>query len=377
MSDRVDNLALRQPRPVADQASGVLGQQGQVGSWRGEEVRAAPPGVADLLANAKEELTFAHSERVERKSMRERKITAPGKAMHERAEQCGEIEAWLERLPDLDSQQVAEFLEEARGGGQEPEKLLGRARERFGDSSHAFAALDIIEQALRGEDASVAATAAAARQALLDAAGPAVRAGINVSAAAFEMARQDRAAAAELRQLYREVVLGNPAPAAIYRAVLQRFGTDDFAERLRFLTRALGDDFAAAGPSIEPARLRETLDGLSGLRVLDTAHERCSLLAQRVGKLCGVTPPVTAVMQNLLPLTEQTTHGPGKVSPIPGQLGIPDARLDARILLMKEARDVMALLPVGIYRDPDNRFAVLRSLQEAMDSLIEREEAQP
>jgi len=329
-----------------------------------------------MLADAKEEMTFAHSERMEHKSMRDRKVTAPNEAMIERIAKIQEIEDWLERLPDLDPEQAQAFLDEARRGGQDSGALLGRARERFGDPSHAFAALDIVEQVLRRENPDVASAAGAAREALLEAEGPAIRAGINVSAAAFEAAGQDRTAVAELRELYREVVLGNPVPAAIYRGILQHFGTEDFPDRLRFLTRALGDDLAAAGPSVEPAKLRETLEGLSGLRVLDTAHERCGLLARRVGKLCGITPPVTEVMRVLLPLTEQTSHGPGTVGSIPSQLGIPEGRLDARILMMGEARAVMALLPVGIYRDQDNRFAVLRSLQDAMDTLIEREEAQ-
>jgi type III secretion protein W len=376
MSDnKVGNLAFRQPQPLPDQGS-IGGQSGQIGNWRGETLRVAEPDLARLLSEAKEELTFAHSERMEQKSMRERKVTAPNEAMIERIAQIREIQEWVDKLPDLDTAQLQEFLDEARRGGQDSESLLGRARERFGDPSHAFAALDIVEQMLRGENPEVANAAAAARDALLEAEGPSVRAGINITSVAFELAQHDREAAGELRSLYREVVLGNPTPAGIYRAILQRYGSEDFSDRLRFLSRAIGDDLAAAGPSIPPAQLREVLDGLSSLRVLDTAHDRCGLLSQRIGRLSGVTPPVTDVMRALLPLTEQTTYGPGTVSSIPSQLGIPESRLDARILLMGEARAVMALLPTGIYRDQDSRFAVLRSLQEAMDTLIEREEMQ-
>lgn len=340
-------------------------------------MRLAPPDAATLLANAKEELTFAMSEKLESRTLKERKVSAPGEAMVERIQKIQEIEEWLERLPDLDPGETAAFLEEARRGGRDAQALLGRARERFGDPSHAFAALDIGEQALRREGRTEEADAAArARETLLEAEGPAVRAGINISVAAFEAAKADRGAAAELRDLYRQVVLGNPAPAAMYRAILEKFGTEDFAGRLAFLTRAVGDDLRAAGPSIEPAQLRETIDGLSGLRVLDTAHDRCATLAKRLGRLCGVTPPVTEVMRALLPLSEQTTQGPGTVMPILRQVGLPDKRLDAQILMMREARGVMAALPTGIFRDQDTRFAVLRSMQEAMDSLIEREEAQ-
>ena len=375
MSDRIENSAFRQPRPGID-PGGPPVPPGQVGSWQGEALRAAEPDAARMLADAKEELTFAHSERMERKAMRERNVSVPGQAQVERIEQIRELQAWGERLPDLDQDAVADFLEKAGRDRADAQTLLRQARERFGDPSHAFAALKMLEQRLRAEGAPGSAIVAEARAALLEAEGPAVRAGLNVTAVAFAESGQDRGEAAALRDLYRQVVLGKPSPAAIYRAILEHYGADDLPDRLRFLTRALGDDLAAAGPSVEPAQLRETLEGLSGLRVLDTAHERCALLARRVGKLCGTTPPVTEVMRALLTLTEQTSHGPGTVSGIPARLGVPERRLDASILLMSEARAVITLLPVGIFRDQDTRFAVMRSLQEAMDGLIEREETQ-
>jgi len=375
MSDKIDSFAFRQTRQLPE--SNVMGgQAGAVGNWRGENLKVAQPDVAQLLFNAKEEMTFAHSERMEQKSMRERKVLAPNEAIVERITEIQEIQEWIDQLPDIDREKLKEFLTEERDGNGKSDDLLRRAQERFEDPSHAFAALDVVAKALKADNPGVAAAAAAAQAALLETDGPTVRAGINISGTAFAAAHQDKQAAHDLRELYREVVLGGQSPASIYRTIIQRLGVDDFAERLQFLSRAIGDDLAAAGPSIPPVQLREILAGLSGLRILDTAHDRCTLLAQRIGRLSGTTPGTMDVMRSLLPLTEQTTFGPGTVDGISGQLGIPDTRLDVRILLMNETRAVMALLPTGVYRDQDTRFAVLRGLQEAMDRLIEREEAQ-
>ncbi|MEJ0017904.1 MAG: type III secretion system gatekeeper subunit SctW [Acetobacteraceae bacterium] len=255
--------------------------------------------------------------------------------------------------------------------------ILRMVGERFGDPTHADVAMDGLEKALHlaGRD-ELADRVTGARARFQAEQGPAIRAGLNVTGAAFEIAAGDKAAAGELRDLYRATVFGKPGPAGLYRGMIGQFGVEGFTDRLRFLTHAAGDDLAAEGPSVDPARLQELIRDLSTLRVLDTVHERCTELANRLDRQNQVRLAPTDVLQALLPLTEETVNGPSKILAVPEKLDIPASRLDAQITLLREAREVMTIMPVAIYRDMDARAALLRGMQEAMDITIEREEEQ-
>jgi type III secretion protein W len=377
MSERIDRTAAP-VRTVTETPDGP--QEGAAGSWRGEAVRIAAPDIASLLDNAKEELSFAHSSRMERKSIQERRITRAERGQQaERQEQLEERQVHLDeytgRLPDFDQRRYASMLEDLRKSGEGMEGILRRARERFPDPSHAFAALDLAQNRFREEgDGERARLLAAARDRLAEENGEAIRAGLNVSVAAFEFAEGNREAAADLRERYRETVFSEPGPSGLYRGIIAKFGAEGFPSHIRFLSRAVGDDLGAAGPSVEPARLHELVRDLSALRVLDTVHERCAQLAERVARQAGAVVTVTEIMRQLLPLTEEVVAGPSKLIGLPAQVGIPEDRIEAQIAFLREAREIVAMLPPGLFRDVDARFAVLRAAQEALDVLIEREE---
>jgi type III secretion protein W len=369
MSERIDNTAAP-ARTVSQPTEGSTG--GAAGSWRGEAVRIAAPDLASVLDNAKEELSFAHSSRMERKSIQERRITRPERAQ---AERRVHLEEYSGRLPDFDLRRYASLLEDLRRSGEGTEGTLRRLRERFPDPSHAFAALDLAQNWFREEgDDERAGQLAAARDRLAEENGEAIRAGLNVSVAAFDFAGGNREAAAGLRELYRQTVFSEPGPSGLYRGIIAKYGAEDFASHIRFLSRAVGDDLGAAGPSVEPARLHELVRDLSALRVLDTVHERCAQLAERVARQAGAVVTVTEIMRRLLPLTEEAVAGPSKLIGVPAEVGIPDNRIEAQIAFLREAREIVATLPPGLFRDVDARFAVLRAAQEALDMLIEREE---
>ena len=374
MADRMDALsgtALRGPAGSSPEDAPTAR-----GTWQGEAVLVAPPSVESLLDDAKEELTFAIAEQMEIKDIEDRSVEESGSY----GERVNEIEGvWKlldEQLPDLDLDALRALLENFLEQETLSEDDISRmVQERFGDPSHTYAALDTLASELRGHGREeMADRTAAVRDRMLQDNGPAIRAGLNVSATAFEVAAGDRAAAAELRDLYRTTVLAAPGPAGVYRGMIQQFGVDGFSDHLRFLTRAVGDDLAAAGPSVEPARLQELLEDLSALRVLDTAHDRCAQLARRVNQQGPVTLTPTEVLQNLLPLTEEPINGPAKLLALADRLGIPADRYDTRVALLRESRDVLAALPVAVYRDGDARMTLLRAVQEAMDITIEQEE---
>ena len=371
MSDRIDAAAAATSRARIDPTPLGAGAIA-TGEWRGQAVQIEPKA-GSLLENAKEELTFAHSETIESKEISAREITEAG---HTRVEDIEDLDGYFDRLPHFNRAELQALLRDLRQSEPDEDAILAQVGARFDDPSHAYAALDLAEQALRRDNLTeLADRVGAARARLLAEQGPAIRAGLNVSIAADAAADGDRQGAAELRDYYRSTVFGAPSPAALYGEIVGKFGVEGFAQRVGFLTRALGDDLAAAGSSVEPARLRQILDGLSALRVLDTVHDRADQLAGRLQRVSQVTVTPTEVMRQLLPLTTEPVSGPSKINPIPGRLGVPATKLPAQIGLLRETRDIMAMLPPVLYRDMDARAAVLRGVQEAMDILIEREEA--
>ncbi|MCO5966165.1 TyeA family type III secretion system gatekeeper subunit [Sinorhizobium meliloti] len=192
---------------------------------------------------------------------------------------------------------------------------------------------------------------------------------------ASEEPADDRRLAAELRDFYRTTVSTDPGPLQLYRGILNKFEVEDFARYIAFLTRALGEDIASAGPSVEPARLREILGGLSALRVLDTVYEQCEKMVERMRRLNVLDITATGVMQQLLPLVDDTVRAPSKIILIPDRFGIPPLQLDLHIAVLRESRDVLAMIPVEVYRDLEARKTTLRAIEDAMAMRIEQEES--
>lgn len=371
MSDRIETGAAGTTRLPAQTTQAELPQA--TGSWAGETVQLVPDALS-LLEDAKEELTFAHSERVESKAIEERNVEEASTDIVERVQRIQEM---MDQLPDLDPREVEAFSAQVLATRANGMQVLNRLRERFPEPSHQHAALQAaLEDARQAGDGDMVKNLQAAAEVLEDEQGAAIRAGLNVTRAAMEAADGDRKAAAELRDSYRATVFGKPGAAAVYKGILDRFGTSGFAAQVKFLTRAAGDELAAAGPSVEAPRLRELLADLSALRTLDTVHERAGLLAQRVGKVAGRDISPVEVMRRVLPLTDEPVNGPAKLLAMPEQCGVPAQRLDAQILFMRETRELLAMMPAGVFRDMDARFSVLGGAQEAMDRLIEREEAE-
>jgi type III secretion protein W len=381
MSDRIDRIGGAGPRLGA--GSGGEDVSAATGNWRGETVRVeSGRDVRSLIDMAKEELGSPHSEAMQEKKIEERVVEEEEGRYGERVDEVGGVWKFLGQLPDMDLRALAgliedlEKLEKAEGVRTDtPDRILALVAQHFEDPAHVFAALEQAEQRFRtlghGEFADAIKQA---KDQYETEHGPEIRAGLNVTAAAFEAVDGDRLEAQRLRDLYRDTVFNTTGPAAVYKGVIDQFGTEEFPQRIKFLTRALGDDLSSAGPSVEPTRLHELIGQLSDLRVLDTVHERCGQMVDRLHRQNDVPLSVTGVMQELLPLTAEPVSGPTRLLALPGRLGIPESRVEAGIALLRETREVMALVPTGIYRDLDARASVLRGIQEAMDELIEREE---
>ncbi|ULJ74456.1 type III secretion system gatekeeper subunit SctW [Rhizobium gallicum] len=345
-----------------------------VGSWRGEAVRLETPTNATLLEQAKEELTFRFSEVMESTGHAEHKIEEERVALP--LSSIDELDSYFERLPFFNRAELHALLRDLRRGECAAEEILREAGRRFADPSFVYAALDLSARELRREGLhELAERTDTAKAQLMAEQGVAVRAGLNISIVASEEAAGDKKGAAELSDFYRATISNNPGPVRLYREILDRFGVEGFARHITFLTRGLGEDIGSAGPSIEPARLGEILGGLSALRVLDTVHECCVEMVERVGRQSKAVITATGIMQQLLPLVEDILPDPSKIIPIPERLGIPAVQLDLQISLLRESRKLLAMIPVGVYRDLEARRTALEAVQQAMDIRIGQEES--
>ncbi|NRP75102.1 hypothetical protein ILFOPFJJ_06025 [Ensifer psoraleae] len=373
MSDATEVLGMASLRLGSERSASELVPT-PVGSWRGEVVHLERPTHATLLEQAKEELTFRFSEVMESTGHAEHKAEEKRVALPLSA--VDEFDAYFERLPLFDRAELQALLRDIRSGACAVEDILREASRRFADPSFAYAALELTAKELRRQGLTELATwTDAAKAELMAKQGVAVRAGLNISMVAFEEAAGDKRRAAELSDSYRATISSNPGPVRLYRGILDRFGVEGFARHITFLTRALGEDIGSAGPSIEPARLREILRGLSALRVLNTVHECCGDMVERVARQSKIVMTATDVMQQLLPLVDDIVPHPSKIIPIPERLGIPAVELDLQISLLRESRKLLAMIPVGVYRDLEARRTMLEAVQQAMDIRIGQEES--
>ncbi|MES0139401.1 TyeA family type III secretion system gatekeeper subunit [Mesorhizobium sp. M0016] len=180
---------------------------------------------------------------------------------------------------------------------------------------------------------------------------------------------------AELHDCYRATVSCDPGLLRLYSEILNKFGTEGFSRHVAFLTRTLGQEIASASPSVEPARLREILGGLSALRGLDTVHECCEKMVNRIQRRSMIDITPAAVMRQLLPLVEDAVPSPSKIIAIPERFGISSVRLDLQIAVLRESRNLLAMIPVGAYRNLEARIKTLQAVEAAMDFRIEQEES--
>ncbi|MDK1378217.1 MULTISPECIES: TyeA family type III secretion system gatekeeper subunit [unclassified Sinorhizobium] len=331
-----------------------------------------PPTLATLLEQAKEERTFGFSELMEVKKRAERKIS------RERLAQCPstneEFNACFERLEYFNRADPEALLRGVRGDNSAYGNIRLDAGHGSTDPPYADLALDPAARELYREGPGQLAdrTGKAQRTAEQEVA---VWAGPNIPGEADEQACGDQQVAGELRNFCRATVSSASALGRLYKTIFKNLGAEGFAQRIAFLTRALGEDIRSAGPSVEPVQLHCILVGLTALRVLDSVHERCGEMIMRIRRQSQVDMTPTAVMQQLLPFVGDVLPGPSNVNFIPERLGISPDRLDVQIAVLRESRDLLALIPTCVYRDSETRTAALRAMQQAMDIRIEQEES--
>lgn len=225
--------------------------------------------------------------------------------------------------------------------------------------------------------------------------GPAIAAGNNIAPVLNELVQARPQDAGDVRDFYRQSVLGYQSPSASYRHIASHLGQfsgrqdlpgetpvadgpefeKHFSATIDFLASALAADLAASRPSGEPAQLGEVVDGLQQVRFLGNAHNSSRDLLTKFHKTTNNSVPVAPfrLMTGML----DSANG-GRVSDadfvrIALDFNLPP--LEPTINFLTQFRDVVRNLPPRAYDKPETRERVLDAMQKAIDHSIDEEEA--
>ena len=180
----------------------------QQGSFQGDTVEVIPDANT-FMQEASEEMSFFAAEKVERK-LAERK---PGTKEGQRATRTTRAKGGAEETGEKDEIMPFDaFMTEveSRAGSQDAETMKDMLQRHFSDVSDQYEALEKAEKQLQEKQADPKLLEAIRdlKDRLLQEAGPAVRAGINIAKDLLAFAQRGLSETSGLRELYRFTVLG-------------------------------------------------------------------------------------------------------------------------------------------------------------------------
>lgn len=378
MSGRIDpNVSLNQPLTSARaREESATAAEAARGAYRGEAV-VLDEDPLSMIEDAAEELTFGASEKVESKELAERKVEG-GSRILDRVDAAERVQEYLAKLPDMGRQEkLQEFVNQLRQhGANTPRQVLDEVRQFYSDVSHQYAALAYADEELEREGGpeELRAAVRGAMDESMREHGPEIRAGLNISSVAAEFSGRELGEIQQLRDFYRQTVLGHDGLRETFGSILKEYGAGGAPNAISFLLKAVGEDFSSKGPSIEPSELKLILDDMYKLEVLSTVHDRAAALLDRMGRrfdsVRGGNPE--ELMGSVLTLADSSWVQPDQVAQIGKGLGIREP--EPEIYFLREMKEMVRLIPPKIFPDADRRDRLLDAVQDALDAAIEREE---
>jgi type III secretion protein W len=350
--------------------------QGAKGQWRGDDVQVkSDPRSA--ITSAAEELTFAHSERVSKERLGARDVKGADTLRFAEVEKLIE---YLNQAGEGDQQaKLEEFSQRLLDGQDQRGKGAGpreQARQQFGDVAAQYAALVATLAKLKKSGASDALLAAVedAIDELEDDFGGTIKAHLNTIQTASEFAAGNAQKLQRFQGAYRDAVMGEGTLLGTLREALKQFGDDEFANGVKRLIQALGDDLGAQGPSADPIKLKAVLEDLYQLEVLTTVHDGSRTLITRIENLHGSPPAKPGdMMQELVAAAGERWVPASRFAAYADKLATGNVTI--AVQLLTGWRGLVAAMPPKVFTDGDARLAVVTAIQDAMNNAIEREES--
>ena len=348
--------------------------QGKAGTYRGQNIQIVSQ--QSLLGDAVEEVSIFVGERSAHERDGKKKIREALK--ENKLQEKDLIQQVMGAIHDPELKKRLQnfirgknLLSRGRLG-----ELTARVQRQFQDVSEQYLALAALEKDIEkgGGDKDLLANVRTAKDNLMKAQGTAVRAGLNVTPRALQVADGDAEHVQALRETYRDTVVGYKGLKHVYDNLLGRFGGKDIRVHADFLIKAAGDDLASQGPSLRGAALKDVIDDLYHLETLVTLHSGCEVSLEHMRQISSSFDSVNAgmMMSRVLALASEDWPDAQSLSSMAHDLRA--ATPHEEINLLREVRHLVERLPEKIYVDGENRARLIDVIKQAQDDAVAREE---
>lgn len=326
------------------------------------------------LQDSMEELSFQFEEK-EMKTAGTRKM---GERNSLRAAYLTAVDGWKEVMPDMPGGEYMERmrrqLRNMQQGGNLPDStgLLKMLGEGSKDSAHQFAMLAILEESLVAGDEKLKELLAKTKAELLGAKGDEIKAAINL-AKEINATASDASEVTQLRELYRNEVLGFTTPQACFRSLLASRGAGKLAESIEFLIKSCGIDLTSPEPSRVPEELRRIMLDLQCVNVLTAMVDKLSILAKRMTMQFGETllMNIEQMTGGVLDLTERQFVNSGHIAEFIANCGI--MKNLSQLCFCTELLNVFRGLSSRLFDSEKDRERLIDAGQEHLDGLVMNE----
>lgn len=371
MSQSINQIQQSQTPGLGKTTAATAAAPSGRGFYRGQAVARANSPTASLQ-EAAEELTFGHSEEVEKK-LHKRKLKGKRSAKSFAMEQA---ERYLKKVPDLERhKRLAAFVESILSeGAKDPGKLQERAREFSPDVTHQFIALTHARDQAREQGASVEVIAGLnqALEQLEKESGKEIQAGLNVSEVAQNFSSEALGETQDLRDFYRNVALDYSSTLDAYDKITEKYANENLPDAVHFLLESLSADLQANNQSISKVQLKLIMDDMYQLKLLNTMHSQCDTLINRMQKQfkgTRIASTSTALVRDLLMAKDQGWKGASFFADILDKLHI--GGRDEGTYFLQGFKEVLREVPLKVF-DDDNlkRSRLLQAIQQQIDTLV-------
>ncbi len=342
------------------------------GNYQGQRVALVQDPVA-MLEDSAEELSFVHSEKVEKK-LAKRKLGKTGI----KSFAMKQAEHYLRQVNDLEkNKKLAAFAKQVaemhKSSG--PKQLQEFAAKSYPDVSHQFLALSYARDLLQedGADSELVTNLGNALTQLEARHGPQIYAGINVSQSAAAAAEQGVGTVQGLRDLYRDVVLDYKSITQAYNKVVKDCGKQKFIEAVGFLLDGLATEVEKDNRSLPKSHLKAIMDDMYQLKLLGGMYHQCDGLMDKVHNNynLALSHGGQALLEQILELKEKGWYSDELVEDIAEKLNID--QVNAKIYFFKGLKDLIRLIPYKAFDDENKRAELTESVQHALDKAINQE----
>nr|WP_269764954.1 type III secretion system gatekeeper subunit SctW [Burkholderia ubonensis] len=276
----------------------------------------------------------------------------------------------LERILDTDADEKTDELHTLlKDGKPKAPELLREGRQRFRDESDLMLALRELRRRKKLDGEPVDVVEKAMDELLTQGDGKQIKAGINAALKAKVFGKRMQLDPGRLRQLYRQFLVFEGSHLMVYEDWIEQFGSPKRKRIIDYVGAALTYDMQSLDPSCScAAEFGPLLGTLGNVRLLSSADEVF------VGRILdddlaaafqldedSVLQLMLGALQRPLAIGEVITERIGAVLRV-----LPSAQ---RCELMQLVLRAFVNVPITLYGEPDERHALIATIQNMMSLL--------